>query len=115
MPWNNQGGQSGGGGPWGQGGGKGGSPWGQGGGQPPQDIDALIRQFADAWRRMMPSGGGSSRPFILLLIVFAIVWGITGFIASTLSSRVLFCVLVSGCAQAHPDCIITSLTPSKRF
>ena len=61
MPWNNQGGQSGGGGPWGQGGGKGGSPWGQGGGQPPQDVDALIRQFTDAWRRLMPGGGGSGR------------------------------------------------------
>ena len=79
MPWNNQGGQSGGGGPWGQGGGKGGSPWGQGGGQPPQDVDALIRQFADAWRRMVPSGGGSGRSLLLLLIVFGIVWGITGF------------------------------------
>jgi membrane protease subunit HflK len=79
MPWNNQGGQSGGGGPWGQGGGKGGSPWGQGGGQPPQDVDALMRQFADAWRRMMPSGGGSGRSLLLLLIVFGIVWGITGF------------------------------------
>ena len=79
MPWNNQGGQSGGGGPWGQGGGKGGSPWGQGGGQPPQDVDALIRQFADAWRRMMPGGGGSGRSLLLLLIVFGIVWGITGF------------------------------------
>ena len=79
MPWNNQGGQSGGGGPWGQGGGKGGNPWGQGGGQPPQDVDALMRQFADAWRRMMPSGGGSGRSLLLLLIVFAIFWGITGF------------------------------------
>ena len=79
MPWNNQGGQSGGGGPWGQGGGRGGSPWGQGSGQPPQDVDALIRQFSDAWRRMMPSGGGSGRSLVLLLIVFGIVWGITGF------------------------------------
>ena len=79
MPWNNQGGEGGGGGPWGQGGGKGGSPWGQGGGQPPQDVDALMRQFADAWRRMMPSGGGGGRSLLLLLIVFGIVWGITGF------------------------------------
>ena len=57
MPWNNQGGGNNGGGPWGQGGG--GGPWGQGGGggQPPQDIDALIRQGRDAWRRMMPGGG----------------------------------------------------------
>ena len=80
MPWNNQGGQSGGGGPWGQGGGKGGSPWGpSGGGQPPQDVDALMRQFGDAWRRMMPRGGGSGRSLLLLLLVFGIVWGVTGF------------------------------------
>ena len=38
MPWNNQGSQGGGGGPWGQGGGKGGSPWGQGGGGPATKI-----------------------------------------------------------------------------
>ena len=79
MPWNNQGGQSGGGGPWGQGGGRSGPPWGQGGGgQPPQDVDALIRQFTDAWRRMMPTGGGGGRSMLLLLIVcgiYIIFWG----------------------------------------
>jgi modulator of FtsH protease HflK len=82
MPWNNQGGQGGGGGgPWGQGGGgNGGGPWGQGGGgQPPQDVDALIRQFGEAWRRMMPSGGGGGRSILLLSIVFALIWGATGF------------------------------------
>ena len=82
MPWNNQGGQGGGGGgPWGQGGGgNGGGPWGQGGGgQPPQDVDAVIRQFGEAWRRMMPSGGGGGRSILLLTIVFALIWGATGF------------------------------------
>ena len=83
MPWNNQGGQGGGGGggPWGQGGGgNGGGPWGQGGGnQPPQDVDAVIRQFGEAWRRMMPSGGGGGRSILLLSIVFALIWGATGF------------------------------------
>ena len=91
MPWNNQGGGNnsggpwgqggGGGGPWGQGGG-GGGPWGQGGGggQPPQDIDALIRQGRDAWRRMMPGGGASSgRTVTLLVLVFALIWAATGF------------------------------------
>ena len=81
MPWNNQGGGNNGGGPWGQGGG-GGGPWGQGGGggQPPQDIDALIRQGRDAWRRMMPGGGGSSgRTVTLLILVFALIWAATGF------------------------------------
>ena len=63
MPWNNQGGQSG--GPWGQGGG-GGGPWGQGGGQNPQDVDAAIRQMKDAWGRMMPTGGGGMRSILLL-------------------------------------------------
>jgi membrane protease subunit HflK len=72
---------AGGGGPWGQGGGgNGGGPWGQGGGgQPPQDVDALIRQFGEAWRRMMPSGGGGGRSILLLSIVFALIWGVTGF------------------------------------
>jgi membrane protease subunit HflK len=78
MPWNNQsGGGNKGGGPWGQGGG---GPWGQGGGgQPPQDVDALIRQMRDAWRRMMPGGGASSGRFMLLALVFALFWAATGF------------------------------------
>ena len=90
MPWNNQGGGNNGGGPWGQGGGSGGSgsgggggPWGQGGGgggQPPQDIDAIIRQGRDAWRRMMPGGGASSgRTLTLLVLVFGLIWAATGF------------------------------------
>ena len=89
MPWNNQGGGNNGGGPWGQGGGGGGSgsgggggPWGQGGGggQPPQDIDAIIRQGRDAWRRMMPGGGASSgRTLTLLGLVFGLIWAATGF------------------------------------
>ena len=88
MPWNNQGGGNNGGGPWGQGGGGGGSgggggPWGQGGGgggQPPQDIDAIIRQGRDAWRRMMPGGGASSgRSLTLLILVFGLIWAATGF------------------------------------
>jgi membrane protease subunit HflK len=71
MPWNNQGGGNNGGGPWGQGG---------GGGQPPQDIDALIRQGRDAWRRMMPGGGASSgRALTLLVLVFGLIWAATGF------------------------------------
>lgn len=80
MPWNNQGGGNNGGGPWGQGGGSGG-PWGQGGGgQPPQDIDAIIRQGRDAWKRMMPGGGASSgRGLTLLLLVFGLIWASTGF------------------------------------
>ena len=76
MPWNNQGGQSG--GPWGQGGG-GGGPWGQGGGQNPQDVDAAIRQMKDAWSRMMPTGGGGIRSLLSLVLVFALVWAATGF------------------------------------
>ena len=90
MPWNNQGGGNNGGGPWGQGGGGGGSgsgggggPWGQGGGgggQPPQDIDAIIRQGRDAWRRLMPGGGASSgRNLTLLVLVFGLIWAATGF------------------------------------
>ena len=82
MPWNNQGDGNNGGVPWGQGGGSGG-PWGKGSGgngQPPQDIDALIRQGRDAWRRMMPGGGASSgRTLTLLVLVFGLIWAATGF------------------------------------
>ena len=82
MPWNNQSGGNNGGGPWGQGGG---SPWGQsggGGGQPPQDIDALIRQGRDAWRRMMPGGGASSgRTVTLLVLIFWLDLGGDGFLS----------------------------------
>ena len=85
MPWNNQGGDSG--GPWGQGGGKGsggngGSPWGQGGGgQQPQDLDQVLRQGRDALKRVMPGGGkgGGGKSLLLLLIIFMGIWAATGF------------------------------------
>lgn len=85
MPWNNQGGDSG--GPWGQGGGKGsggngGNPWGQGGGgQQPQDLDQVIRQGRDALKRVMPGGGkgGSGKSLLLLVIIFMGIWAATGF------------------------------------
>ena len=92
MPWNNQGGGNNGSGPWGQGGGSGG-PWGQGGGrgQPPQDIDALIRQGREAWRRMMPGGGASSgRTLTLVVLVFGLIWAATGFYRVNPSSKALF-------------------------
>ncbi len=84
MPWNNQGGQGGqggGGGPWGQGGGSsgGGGPWGQGGGNNQQDVDAAIRQLKDTIGRFLPTGGGGFKSAIMLILVFGIVWGVTGF------------------------------------
>lgn len=60
MPWSNQ---SGGGGPWGGGGGNNGGPWGQGPkkhGAPgtPPDLEDLIRRGQDKLKQAIPGGGG---------------------------------------------------------
>ena len=76
MPWNNQ--NNGGGGPWkptGQG------PWGQGGGtgnQPP-DIEELMQRVKDRFGQLLPGGGFSGGGILALLLIGAIVWGLTGF------------------------------------
>ena len=61
MPWSNQ---SGGGGPWGQGGGSGGGgPWGSGpkggGGSPggPPDLEEILRRGQDRLKTIIPGGG----------------------------------------------------------
>ena len=73
MPWQKQGG---GGGPWG--GGQG--PWGRGpGGQRPPDIEELLRQSQDRFRRLLPGGFGSGRSLIFIVVAALVLWGISGF------------------------------------
>ncbi|MGE0725421.1 MAG: FtsH protease activity modulator HflK [Alphaproteobacteria bacterium] len=79
MPWNNQGG----GGPWGGGGGQG--PWGRGpsgggggGGQGP-NLEDLIRQGQDRFKRMIPGGFGSGRGVLIAVGVLVLIWLASGF------------------------------------
>jgi len=74
MPWQNQGGGSGG-GPWG--GGK--SPWGRGGGSQPPDLEEILRRSQDRFRRIMPGGFGSGRGAIIVLILVVLIWLASGF------------------------------------
>lgn len=77
MPWNNQSGGSGGGGPWGGGGGNSGGPWGQGPrntgpqGTPP-DLEEIIRRGQDRLKRALPGGGGFN-PAIAVLVAVGLV------------------------------------------
>jgi membrane protease subunit HflK len=82
MPWQSQGGnggESGGGGPWGSGPGGGGGPWGPGGGvgPPPPNLEDLIRKGQDHLRRLMPISGG--RGFIVVGLVLFALWMFSGF------------------------------------
>lgn len=78
MPWSNQ---SGGGGPWGGGGGNGGGPWGQGprgpsgpGGTPP-DLEDIIRRGQDRLKNALPGGGQASPAmFGLIVLALAVLW-----------------------------------------
>ena len=74
MSWN-QGGGSGGGGPWG--GGQ--SPWGRGGGPQPPNLEEILRRGQDRFRRVMPGGWGSGRGVILVVLVLVVIWGLSGF------------------------------------
>ena len=92
MPWKNQSGGSGGGGPWsGNGGGRG--PWGAGGGngggrrpggggggrgQPP-NFEDMIRRGQDGVRRVMPGGVGSPKGLALIALLVIAIWMATGF------------------------------------
>jgi membrane protease subunit HflK len=70
MPWRNQGG----GGPWGGGSGGGGS--GSGGGQQP-NLEDLMRQGQERFRRMLPGGG--RRTFIIAFLAILALWLLSGF------------------------------------
>lgn len=77
MPWNNQGG----GGPWGGGGG-GQGPWGRGpsgGGSQPPNLEDLIRQGQDRFRRLMPRGFGGGRGVAVIVVVLGLIWLASGF------------------------------------
>ena len=93
MPWKNQSGGSGGGGPWGgngNGGGRG--PWntgngggrrpggggGGGRGQPP-NFEDMIRRGQDGVRRVMPGGVGSPKGLALIALLVIAIWMATGF------------------------------------
>jgi membrane protease subunit HflK len=87
MPWQSQGGnggESGGGGPWGSGPSGGGGPWGRGGGgggggggPRPPDLEEFIRKGQDRLRRLMPIGGG--RGLIVIGLVLFALWMFSGF------------------------------------
>ena len=84
MPWNNDGNNQGGGGPWG-GGNDGGNPWGNGprkpsGGRPnPPDFDRVIQDFKSQFGGKMPTSGAPRRLILLGLIILLGLWAATGF------------------------------------
>ena len=74
MPWQNQGGGSGGGGPWG--GGQ--SPWGRGGGPQPPNLEEILRRGQQRFRRGLPGGWGTGRGVILVVLVLIVMWLLSG-------------------------------------
>jgi len=90
MPWNDK---SGGGGPWGSGGGNNGGPWGSGGnsgggggnrgggfggGPRPPDLEELLRKGQDRMRNILPGGFLSRRGIFLVVLVLLIAWLASG-------------------------------------
>ena len=82
MPWSNQ---SGGGGPWGQGGGSGGGggPWGsgpKGGGGGPPDLEEILRRGQDRLKNIIPGGAAFCGKTAAVVVLAAVVlWLATGF------------------------------------
>ena len=68
MAWNPKGG------PWGSGGGGGGGPSAP---QPP-NIEEMLRQSQERFKRFIPSGG-SGKGIALVVLVLLLIWGATGF------------------------------------
>ena len=82
-PWGGGGGNSGGGGPWGSGSGGGGpkSPWGgrgPGGIQPP-DLEDILRKGQDRMRRIFPGGVGGARGVGFAVLIGLVLWLASGF------------------------------------
>lgn len=85
MPWNDK---SGGGGPWGSGGGNSGGPWGsggnsggggnRGGGPRPPDLEELLRKGQDRMRNILPGGFMSRRGIALVVLVLVLAWLASG-------------------------------------
>lgn len=83
MPWKQQDGGNGGGpwggggqGPWGGGGGQG--SWGGGGPGGPPDLEGMIRKGRDGLNRFLPAGLGGGRSVVLLVLLGALLWVMTG-------------------------------------
>jgi membrane protease subunit HflK len=80
MPWNNQSGGAGGGGPWGSGSR---GPWGSGpqqpgGGSRPPDLEEFLRRSQDRLRGLLPGNLGS-RGIALIVLAAVVLWGFSGF------------------------------------
>ncbi|GLK76102.1 protease modulator HflK [Methylopila jiangsuensis] len=79
MPWSNQSGGGGGGGPWGN---KPGGPWGQGPqsqGPTPPDLDDLIRRGQERLKGVLPGGGAGGKGVFVLALVAVVAWSLSGF------------------------------------
>ncbi|MDR4305576.1 protease modulator HflK [Chelatococcus sambhunathii] len=82
MPWSNQSGGGGGGGPWRN---NPGGPWGQGpqrpngGGPTPPDLDEMLRRAQERFKGVFPGGGGGGKGALALAAVALIAWGLSGF------------------------------------
>ncbi|MFD1331673.1 protease modulator HflK [Methylopila musalis] len=79
MPWSNQSGGGGGGGPWGN---KPGGPWGQGPqpqGPTPPDLEDLIRRGQERLRGVLPGGGAGGKGVFVLALVAVVAWSLSGF------------------------------------
>lgn len=79
MPWSNQSGGGGGGGPWGN---KPGGPWGQGPqqqGPNPPDLEDLLRRGQERLRGLIPGGGAGGTGVMVLVAVAAVAWALSGF------------------------------------
>ena len=79
MPWSNQSGGGGGGGPWRN---NPGGPWGQGPqpqGPTPPDLEDLLRRGQERLRSILPGGGGGGSGVLILAAVAAVAWGLSGF------------------------------------
>ena len=67
--------------PWGNGSGKsggGGSPFGGGRGNPPE-IEEMLKQGRERFSRMIPSGFGGRKSWLIVLMVLVVLWLLSGF------------------------------------
>jgi len=67
-------------GPWGSSGGNNQNPWGRkpSGNQQPPDMDEILKQSKDKFKRILPKGFGGGRGFSLFLLILLGLWLLTG-------------------------------------
>ena len=67
-------------GPWGSSGGNNQNPWGRkpSGNQQPPDMDEILKQSKDKFKRIIPKGFGGGRGFSLILLILLGLWLLTG-------------------------------------